>query len=71
LYVADWVTERLYIFVEENEQAYTKEEVHRAKQAYELVKISGYPSSHEVLHLIQDGKVHGMPMFTVADLESA
>jgi len=29
--------------VRENELVYTKEEVRRAKQAYELVKNSGYP----------------------------
>jgi hypothetical protein len=61
----------LYIWatVHENEQVYTREEIYRAKQAYELVKNSGYPSPNEVLHLMQDGNVRGRPMLTKADLE--
>ncbi len=44
-YVVDWVTEKLYVCatVHENKQVYMKEEVRKAKQAYKLVKNSGYP----------------------------
>jgi len=58
--------------VRENELVYTKEEVRRAKQAYELVKNSGYPLPNEALYLIQDGNIRGMSMvLVVADLERA
>jgi hypothetical protein len=57
LYVADWSQTGLYMCatVKENEQLYTREEVHRAKGAYELIHNSGYPSPNEVVHLLQDG----------------
>jgi len=57
--------------VQENESVYTKEEVHRAKQAYELVKNSGYPSPNEMLHLLQDGNIRGLPTLGSAVLERA
>jgi hypothetical protein len=73
LYIADLVTEKLYVYatVQENEQVCTKEEVRKEKQTYELVKNSRYPSPNEVLHLIQDGNMGGMPMLMVAALERA
>jgi hypothetical protein len=63
LYVADWVATGLHMYatVQENELVYTRDEVRRAKLAYELVRNSGYPSPSEVVHLLQDGNVRGMP----------
>jgi hypothetical protein len=56
--------------VHENESLYTKEEVRRAKQAYKLVKNSGYPSpNNEMLHLLQDGNIRGLPTLGAADLQ--
>jgi hypothetical protein len=74
LYVADWNTTGLMVHatVKENEQVYTREEVRRAKQAYELERNSGYPSSSEVAHLIHDGNVRGIPAtLSQADVERA
>jgi hypothetical protein len=50
---------------------YTKEELHRAKEVYELIRNSGYPSPNEAMHLLTDGNVQGMPVLTVADLQRA
>jgi hypothetical protein len=71
LYVADWVEGRTYATVQENESVYTKEEVRRAKQAYELVKNSRYPSHSEMMHLLQDGNIRGLPTLGSADIERA
>jgi hypothetical protein len=57
--------------MQENESVYTKEEVCRAKQAYKLVKNSKYPSPNEMLHLLQDGNLRGLPTLGAADLERA
>jgi hypothetical protein len=57
--------------VRENESVYTKEEVRRAQLAYNLIRKSGYPSPGEVLHLIQDGNIKGMPALSRADVERA
>jgi hypothetical protein len=43
--------------IQENEQLYTKEEVRRAKLAYEFIRSSGYLSPEEVVHLLIDGNV--------------
>jgi hypothetical protein len=50
---------------------YTKEELRRAREVYELVKNSGYPSPNEALHLLTDGNIRGLPALTAADLERA
>jgi hypothetical protein len=73
LYVADWQDTGLYVCVTvcENESVYTSEEVCRAQQAYELVRAAGYPSPIEVLHLVQDGNIRGMPVLSRADVERA
>jgi hypothetical protein len=58
--------------VRENEQVYTREEVRRAKMAYELVQNSGYPSANEVVHLLHDGNMRGIPLsLNKADVERA
>jgi hypothetical protein len=73
LYVADWQDTGLHVCatVPENESVYTKDEVRRAQQAYELVRAAGYPSPTEVLHLVQDGNIRGMPLLSRADVERA
>jgi len=71
LYVADWVEGHTYATVQENESVYTKEEVRRAKQAYDLIKNSGCPSPGEMLHLLQDGNIRGLPTLGSADIERA
>jgi len=50
---------------------YTKEELRRAREVYELVKNSGYPSPNEALHLLTDGNIQGLPALAAADLERA
>jgi hypothetical protein len=50
---------------------YTKEEVRRAKQAYEFLKCSGYLSAFEAMYLIMDGNVQGMPLLIKDDLKWA
>jgi hypothetical protein len=74
LYVADWATTGLYMYVtvRENEQVYTRDEVRRAKLVYKLVRNSGYPSPNEVIHLLQDGNVRGIPAtLSKSDVERA
>jgi hypothetical protein len=73
LYIADWQDTGLHVCatVRENESVYTKDEVRRAQQAYELVHAAGYPSPKEVLHLVQDGNIRGMPSLSRADVERA
>jgi hypothetical protein len=62
----------MYATVRENELVYTRDEVRRAKLAYELVRNSGYPSPSEVVHLLQDGNVRGIPAtLGRADVERA
>jgi hypothetical protein len=72
LYIADWVGETYMCnTICENALVYTKEELHRAKEVYELVRNSGYPSPNEAMHLLIDGSIWGMPVLTVSDLEQA
>jgi hypothetical protein len=52
-------------------KACTKAEEERARQAYELLKISGYPSLQEAIHLIQDGNISHLPMLMAADVRRA
>jgi hypothetical protein len=62
----------MYATVQENELVYTRDEVRRAKLAHELVRNSGYPSPSEVVHLLQDGNVRGIPAtLGKADVERA
>jgi hypothetical protein len=70
-YAADWQDTGLYVCVtvRENESVYTREEVRRVQQAYKLVRAAGYPSPTEVLHLIQDGNIRGIPALSRADVE--
>ncbi len=52
-------------------KACTKAEEGRARQAYELLRIAGYPSLQEAVHLIQDGNIAYLPMLTAADVRRA
>jgi hypothetical protein len=78
LYIAEWCEEReeavdgiANATMQENERLYTKEEVRRARAAYEFLRNSGYPSMLEAAHLISDGNVWGLPMLMKGDLERA
>jgi hypothetical protein len=72
LYVAEWESESVALAtVQENEQLYTKEEVRRAKLAHEFIRSSGYPSPEEVVHLLIDGNVRGIPKLMVEDIRRA
>jgi hypothetical protein len=55
----------------ENEALYTKEEVKRAKEAYQFLKNSGYPSASEAVHILTDGNVRRVPMLMRADIDRA
>jgi hypothetical protein len=57
--------------VRENETLYTKEEVKRAKEAYQFLKNSRYPSASEAVHILTDGNVRGVPMLMKADIDRA
>ena len=64
MYVADW---------SEYKQATTttvctKAEEERARRAYDLARASGYPSMNELIHLIEDGNIVGMPALTREDV---
>jgi hypothetical protein len=54
--------------VQNNEDLYTRAEVHKAKEAYEFLKCSGYPSPEEAIHLLQDGNVFGLPNLSRQDI---
>jgi hypothetical protein len=43
-------------------------EVYRAKEAYEFLKCSGYPSPDEAIYLFQDGNIVGAPDLNREDL---
>jgi hypothetical protein len=48
-----------------------KEEVKRAKEAYEFLKNSRYSSVNEAVHLLMDGNVQVMPMLMRGDIDRA
>jgi hypothetical protein len=70
LYVADLYGKEHVVqaTVRENEALYTKEEVKCAKEAYEFLKNSGYPSVGEAA---TDDNVRGVPLLMRADVERA
>jgi hypothetical protein len=73
LYIADYRTllydsKKVNATVKENESIYTRSEVKKAKEAYEFLKCSGYPSPNEAIHLFQDGNIFGLPELTREDL---
>jgi hypothetical protein len=68
LYVANFYSllhpKAVLATVQDNEDLYTHAEVHKAKEAYEFLKCSGYPSPEEAIHLLQDGNMYGLPNFS-------
>ena len=54
--------------VQENESIYTRTEICPAKEAYEFLKCSGYPSPDEAINLFQDGNIFGLPDLNHEDL---
>ena len=64
MYVADW-KEYGNIFYS---TICTKVQEERAKKAYELARTSGYPSVNELIHLVEDGNIVGMPGITREDV---
>jgi hypothetical protein len=55
LYVANFYSllesQEVFATVPENEEIYMRSEVQKAKEAYEFLKCSGYPSPEEATHL--------------------
>jgi hypothetical protein len=75
LYVAKWddvMNEASsHMTTQETESMYTKAKVKRAKQAYRLASISGYPLVLELNNLVEDGNVSGIPGITHMDIKRA
>ena len=75
LYVAKWddvmIEASSHLTTQESESRYTMAEVKRAKQAYELASASGYPLVKELVDLVEDGNVSGIPGITRADIRRA
>ncbi len=67
LYVANYqdvLTPKVYqvcTTVKDNETIYTRTEICSAKEVYEFLKCSGYPSPDEAIHLFQEGNIFGCP----------
>ncbi len=71
-YIADCTdVVQVYATAVENEQLYTKAEIKSAKEAYDFLKNSGYPSQEEAVHILQDGNIFGLPHFTREDIQRA
>ena len=71
MYVADWEQYRKAYATTNAVPRYTKAEENRAKQAYELLRTSGFPSVGEAIHLLQDGNITGLPALTAEELRRA
>jgi hypothetical protein len=70
LYVAEWTGDGgLYATVQENKLLNTKEQVRRAREAYEFIRNCGYPSPVEAQRLLKDGNVKGIPLLMSGDIE--
>jgi hypothetical protein len=52
----------------EPEDQYTKAKVYRYKEAYQLLKIVGYPSIKEAVHLVEDANIIAMTIITGEDI---
>ncbi len=61
----------MYAMVQENELLYMKEQVRRAKEAYEFICNCGHPSPVEAQQLLKDGNVKGVPLLMGGDIERA
>ena len=60
-----------HMTTQETESMYTKAEVKRAKQAYQLASTSEYPSVLELINLVEDGNVSGIPGINRLDIKRA
>jgi hypothetical protein len=71
-YIADCTDViQVYTMAVENEQLYTRAKIKNAKEAYDFLKNSGYPSQEEAIHILQDGNIFGLPHFTRQDIQRA
>ena len=68
MFVADWEQYWKAYATTNAVPLYTKVEENRAKQAYELLRTSGFPSVGEAIHLLQDGNITALPALTTEDL---
>ncbi|MFN9982580.1 MAG: hypothetical protein ACK53Y_21815, partial [bacterium] len=59
------------IQVNVTKQVVTKAEEARAKQAYELIRNSGFVSVQEAIHLLEEGNIANMPQLVAADFHRA
>jgi hypothetical protein len=64
MYVADW-SEYKHIL---HSTMCTKAEEEGVKKAYELARVSEYPSVSELIHLIEDSNITNMPSLTRLDV---
>ena len=75
LYIAKWDDvmnkARLHMTTQEMESMYTKAKVKRDKQAYQLASTSGYPSVLELINLVEDENISGIPGITRVDIKRA
>lgn len=72
LYIAKWEEiAGIMATVQETEALYSKAEIKRAKEAYDLLKNTGYPSVEELIHLIEDGNILELPHLSRADIKRA
>jgi len=72
LYVAQWEeVATMLATVKEAEALYSEAEIDRAKEAYQLIKNSGYPSMTEIVRLIEDGNLVELPGITRAGIRRA
>jgi hypothetical protein len=62
---------RSYVSSQETESMSMKREIVRAKQAYKLVSISGYPSITELVNLVEDGNILNIPGITRKNIKRA
>ena len=61
----------LHVTTQETELRYSKAEVKRAKLAYQLASVSGYPLVGELINIIEDGNISGIPAILREDVKQA
>ena len=75
LYVAKWddvMNEaNSHVTMQEMKSMYMKAEVKRAKQAYQLASVNGYPLVSELINLVEGGNISGIPGITHVDIKRA
>ncbi len=75
LYIANYkdvispkVQQQVCTMVQENESIYSRTDIRWAKEAYEFLNCSGYPSLDEAITLFQEGNIFGLPNLNSEDL---